>query len=81
MLDVLGLSADNPLETVAAGVSAAVGSADSDRLFRAQGRRITIEFDTPTQWELDGEARDNVDRLTFEIRNRALTVCTPRSAS
>lgn len=79
-LDLVGLKADGVPSAIAAGTAAAVGSTDSDRLFRAQAAKFTVEFATPTRYELDGEARDEVDRLTFKALPSSLRLKVPHRA-
>jgi diacylglycerol kinase (ATP) len=74
LLDVLGLASDGPAGTIAAGVSAAAESDTSERLVRRSGRIITVEFETPTIYELDGDARGEVTELVYEVRPSALVV-------
>lgn len=73
-LDLVGLASDGVVDTIAAGVSVATESDDSERLVRRSGRLIEIEFDSPTMYELDGEARDEVTELKYEVKSQALMV-------
>lgn len=78
VIDLLGLSAESPFETLAAAFS--VVSGQDNRLIRGQGKRIVATFDKPTPYQLDGEARPEVDRLDFHVNPAALRVRTPRSS-
>lgn len=73
-LDVVGLASDGPADTIAAGVSAATKSGTSDRLVRRSGRVIKVEFESPTIYELDGDPRDEVAELVYEVKPGALVV-------
>lgn len=76
-LDLVGLRADGAAEAVAAGVSAATGSTDSDRLLRAQAPAFHLVFEEPMRYELDGEPRDQVDELSFRVLPGALRILGP----
>jgi diacylglycerol kinase (ATP) len=73
-LDLVGLASDGVVDTIAAGASAATESGDSERLIRRNGRVIRVEFDSPTIYELDGESRDEVTELVYEVKPGALVV-------
>lgn len=74
LLDLVGLASDGPADTIAAGVSAATESESSERLVRRSGRSIKVQFETPTIYELDGDARGEVTELVYEVRPSALVV-------
>lgn len=73
-LDLVGLASEGAVDTIAAGVSAASETSDGERLHRARGTMIKIEFDSPTLYELDGEPRDEVTELVYEAKPGALVV-------
>lgn len=78
-LSLLGIHAESIGETLAAGMAAALNS-ESDGVFRAGGRRFGLEFSSPTNYEIDGEPRQEVERLDIELRPQSLMVSTPRRA-
>ncbi len=73
-LNVVGLASEGVVDTIAAGVSAATESEDSERLFRTDGHVVRIEFDAPTMYELDGDSRSEVTELVYEVKPGALVV-------
>lgn len=73
-LDLVGLASEGVADTIAAGVSAATDTSDGERLLRASGRVIEVEFASPTLYELDGEPRDEVTALVYEAKPGALVV-------
>jgi diacylglycerol kinase family enzyme len=77
-LNLIGLAANSALEALAAGVAAATRS-HSDRLLRASATEFTLDFSKPVRYELDGEARNPVDRLDIGVRPGALVVMAPRA--
>ncbi|MEX2133503.1 MAG: diacylglycerol kinase family protein [Acidimicrobiia bacterium] len=79
LLDLVGLASESPLDTIAAGVSAATESETSDRLVRRSGRVIKVEFESPTMYELDGDPRGEVNELVYEVRPSALVVMVKRT--
>lgn len=74
LLDLVGLASDGAVATLAAGVSAATDDNDSERLLRTSGRVVKVEFDSPTIYELDGDPRDEVTELVYEVKPDALVV-------
>jgi diacylglycerol kinase (ATP) len=77
LIDLVGLRSATAAGTVAAGVSAAVGSDESPRLFRAQSPAFEVRFEVPTRYELDGEAREKLEELRFEVVPAALRIAVP----
>lgn len=78
-LSLLGIHAESIRETLAAGMAAVLNS-ESEGVFRAGGRRFGLEFNSPTNYEIDGEPRQKVERLDIELRPQSLMVATPRRA-
>ncbi len=78
-LSLLGIHAESIGETLAAGMAAALNS-ENDGVFRDGGRRFGLEFSSPTNYEIDGEPRQEVERLDIEVRPQSLMVTTPRRA-
>lgn len=79
MLDLVGLASEGAADTIAAGVSAATASETSERLVRRTGRSIKVEFESPTLYELDGDARGEVTELVYEVKVDALIVMVEKS--
>lgn len=74
-LELLALPAGGGVaSTLEAGASVVAGR-DSENLLRLRGSRFTVEFTTPTAYELDGEPRDPVLRLEFTVDDSPLEVC------
>lgn len=76
-LSLLGIHAESIGETLIAGMAAALNS-DSAGVFRDRGRRFGLEFSSLTNYEIDGEPRQEVERLEIELRPQSLMVSTPR---
>lgn len=79
LLDLVGLASEGAAGTIAAGVSAATEDETSDRLVRRSGHVIKVEFESPTTYELDGDPRDEVTELVYEVRPSALVVMVERT--
>ena len=75
-LSLLGIHAETIRDTLTAGV-AAVFNSEGDGVLRALGRRFSLEFNSPTSYEIDGEPRQKVERLDIELRPQSLVVSTP----
>jgi diacylglycerol kinase (ATP) len=74
-LDLVAVPAKGIAATLGVGASVVAGD-DHEDLLRLRGTGFTIEFDSPTRYELDGEPRDPVSRLEFSIDTSPLEVCT-----
>ena len=74
-LDLVALPAGGLASTLEVGASVLAGE-NNESLLRLRGDRFTIEFTSPTRYELDGEARDPVSRLEFTVDSSPLVVCT-----
>jgi diacylglycerol kinase family enzyme len=56
----------------------AVGRSESSPfVVTARGTSITVEFDRPTPYELDGATRTAVTRLRIKVHPGAVTLCVP----
>lgn len=77
VLEVLGISADTPLERLAAGLQAALGDGMGEHLIRASGAEVTLEMATPTRYEIDGDDRSPASIVHFEVRPRSLDILVP----
>lgn len=75
-LELLGLMARGPADTVVGMVQAAARS-DGDQLFRAAGSRFEVELPDDMPYELDGEARQATGHLEFGVVPGGLVVCAP----
>lgn len=76
VLELLGLISNGPAEALLGAVEAATRT-DSDRHFRASGRRFVIDLEQPRSYELDGETRPATSRLEFGVAPGGLVVCVP----
>lgn len=74
-LDLVALPAGGVASTLEVTASVLTGE-DNENLLRLRGTRVTMEFTSPTRYELDGEARDPVSRLEFTVDSAPLEVCT-----
>ena len=74
-LDLVAVPAGELSDALVVGASV-LARGDDDRLLRLRGPRFTLEFTSPTPYELDGEPRDPVSRLEFTVEDFALEVCT-----
>jgi diacylglycerol kinase (ATP) len=74
-LDLLALPAGGLASTLDVGASVVAGEEHED-LLRLRGTRFTVEFTSPTRYELDGEARDEIPRIEFSVDDAPLLVCT-----
>ena len=54
---------------------------DSPFVVTTRGRRMTVTFDAPTAYELDGDVRAPAKRLRIEVRPKAITVCVPAAST
>ena len=54
---------------------------DSPFVVTTRGRRMTVTFDAPTAYELDGDVRPAAKRLRIEVRPNAITVCVPAASA
>ncbi|MEX1043825.1 MAG: diacylglycerol kinase family protein [Acidimicrobiia bacterium] len=75
-LDLVAIPADGLASTLEVGASVLAGE-DHHNLLRLRGRRFTVEFTSPTRYELDGEPRDPLPRLEFTVDSSPLEVCIP----
>lgn len=46
-----------------------------------QGRTVDVRFERPAVYELDGGTRPATDRLCFEVKPRAVSICVPDGAT
>jgi len=77
VLEVLGVSADTPVDRLTAGFEAVRGDGMGEHLLRAKGRDVHIELARPTRYELDGDARPPASVLDFEISPQSLEILSP----
>ena len=52
---------------------------NSPFVLTAQGTRMSVTFDAPTAYELDGGVRKATKELSVEVRPKSITVCVPAS--
>jgi YegS/Rv2252/BmrU family lipid kinase len=52
---------------------------DSPFVVTTRGTRVTVTFDTPTAYELDGGLRKAAKQLRIKVRPKSITVCVPAS--
>jgi YegS/Rv2252/BmrU family lipid kinase len=50
---------------------------DSPFVVTTRGTRMTVTFDTPTAYELDGTVCKATTKLSIEVRPKSITVCVP----
>lgn len=79
-LQLLALSAETTLETLAAGFAAFTNNDDSRHVFRAKGESFRIALDSPAPYQMDGEARPAADSLSIEVAPSLLEVVVPESS-
>ena len=63
------------LRTIARVVLGQAG--DSPFVLTTRGTRMTVTFDAPTAYEVDGDLRSPETLLRIEVRPNAITVCVP----
>lgn len=74
-LDLLAIPAGGFPSTLGVGASVLAGE-DHEDLLRLKGSRFTVDFTSPSRYELDGEPRDPLPRLEFTVDASPLEVCT-----
>lgn len=77
-LELIAL-AGGSLASTMVGAATALAGGEHDHILRRHGREFVIEFREATSYELDGEARDPVGRLRFDVAPGALHVCVART--
>lgn len=77
-LDVLAIAASTPLEWLTAAAETLSDGDRSEHLHRQRVHRVTIEFDEPIPYEIDGEERPETNLLRVEVRPSALRVRVAR---
>ncbi|MEX1004874.1 MAG: diacylglycerol kinase family protein [Acidimicrobiia bacterium] len=78
-LDLVAVPAGG-LTSTAGIASSILAGEDHEDLLRLRGSHFTVEFSSPTRYELDGEARDEIGLLDFTVDDSALEVCVPEQS-
>lgn len=74
ILDGLAISAQGVLDWTAAARETLSAEDAGERVTRWKGQRVLIEFERPQPYEMDGEAREEVEKIEISVRPRALKV-------
>ena len=81
ILEVGLVTAKNPAEWVRTLGRIAAGRPRKSPFVRTtRGRRITVRFDRPFPYELDGGARHAVSKLRIKVRPGSVRICVPADA-
>ena len=81
-LDIGVVSASTPLQWARVAGRLVAGQADRSKLVSTtRARRVTVKLKKPTRYELDGGARDRVDRLDIRVHPQAVKVCVPSQSA
>lgn len=79
-LDLLVLDATSIGEWLSATVTTLRGGERPGVVERGRGVAVTVEFDRPMPYQLDGEARDETSTLRFGVRPSGLLVRVPKES-
>ncbi len=78
LLELGVVTADGPVEWTRTLVRTVAGTAtDSPFVRTTKARSLTIRFDRPVPYELDGGARTKVKELRIKVKPKAVTVAVP----
>jgi diacylglycerol kinase (ATP) len=81
ILEVGLVTAKNPAEWIRTLGRIAAGRPRKSPFVRTtRGRRITVRFDRPFPYELDGGARHAVSKLRIKVRPGSVRICVPADA-
>ena len=81
MVEVGVVSAKNRAQWVRTLTRAAVGRAEDSPFVRTtRGTNMTVAFDRPVAYEVDGSEQKPVRKLKVKVRPRSTTVCVPNAA-
>lgn len=80
MIEMGVVSAKNRTQWVRTLTRAAVGRAESSPfVLTTRGTRMTVAFDRPVAFEVDGSEQKPVRRLKVKVRPGSTTICVPNS--
>ncbi len=80
MIEMGVVSAKNRTEWVRTLTRAAVGRAESSPFVQTtRGRSMTVTFDRPVAYEVDGSEQKPVRRLKVKVRPGSTTICVPNA--
>ena len=78
LLDVGVVTADGAVQWMRVLTRVALHrGAGSPFVHTLQGRSVDVRFERPTIYELDGGTRSATDRLRFEVKPAAVSICVP----